>query len=61
MTETFKCEVCEQTFTKIRSDEEAMKEYAQIWGEPMGEELGMTCAECNKEFMEWLKTCNVHN
>lgn len=46
MPETFKCACCKRTFTKARTDEEAMAEAREEWGEVLGDAPEVVCDSC---------------
>lgn len=53
--ESFECWVCHRTFTKGRSDEEALAEQASLW-EPIpgdDEEPGIVCDPCFQQVVAW--------
>ena len=53
---TFTCEKCERTFAKENSDHDAQKEYDQSpWNIP-GEDHGVVCEDCFKQFKIWFES-----
>lgn len=56
---TYTCSVCENTYEKGWSDEEAMKEKNTLWGDAPLEEFSIVCEDCNIAFLEWLKEKEV--
>lgn len=56
MTSTFTCACCEQTYTKIRSDEEAEAEHKELWGVMIPEEAKeVVCDDCFKKELPHMK------
>ena len=54
--EPYTCACCGSTFTKVRSDEEAMAEAGSLWTpETMADPQAVICDPCFREFMEWAK------
>ena len=49
----YHCENCHQTFLKVVSDEEAMKECLDIWGKDPEEKYVIVCDDCFKKIMEY--------
>jgi len=45
----YKCVVCKGIFLKARTDEEAMKESKELYGEHPKEELCIVCDNCFKK------------
>jgi len=45
----FKCELCEGTFTKTRSDEEVEQEMLDLWGDLPQDDRSTVCGECFKK------------
>jgi hypothetical protein len=58
----FKCDICGETFTKGRSDEEALAETYQVLGGPpaKNEELGIVCVVCWEQFIDWWERIGKH-
>jgi hypothetical protein len=53
----FTCEVCGNTYTKARSDEEAFAECEANFGvTPAKSDCGIVCEECYQKFMEWRRS-----
>ncbi len=50
---TFKCAMCHETFIKGWTDDDAMKEYEQNYGQHMGEEYDTVCDACHAAIMAW--------
>jgi hypothetical protein len=45
--ESYECAVCHGTFTRTRSDEEALAERRATWTEPFGDdECAFVCEDC---------------
>jgi hypothetical protein len=51
--DTFKCDHCGETFDKAWSDEEALAESKELWGELPPEAQSVICDECFKDFQKW--------
>jgi len=53
----YKCERCEDIFTKTWSDEEAEKEFQENFGHLPKElqQRAIICEDCYQEFMKWYK------
>ncbi len=56
---TYTCEQCKNTYTKIRSDEDCMKEMMEIMPEAADDEIAVLCDECWIDFMRWFKSLSV--
>jgi hypothetical protein len=55
--DTFECWVCHGTFTKTRSDEEAMAEMKATWQPTSGDDdPGTVCDDCFTKVMAWAHT-----
>ena len=52
MGETYTCSICKGVFEKGWSDEEALKETEEIFGDVPIEECDIVCDDCFKEIME---------
>lgn len=53
---TFVCAMCEETFLKGWSDDEAMAEFKRNYpGPAMKQEYAILCDECHEEFREWFE------
>jgi hypothetical protein len=48
---TFTCSLCAETYEKARSDDEAMEESQEIFGEYGAEDLAAVCDPCWREMM----------
>jgi len=53
---TYTCDHCKQEFMSDRPDEEAEKEHQEVFGEPVGEDTGVLCDDCWKEFIAWFNS-----
>lgn len=52
----FTCSICQGTFLRAWSDEEARENYRRRWGTPVGDEpLRIVCPDCDALFLEWYK------
>ena len=52
VNDEFTCAMCNETFTKARSDEEALAETAEIFGaESLNEPLDVVCDDCWRQMM----------
>ena len=52
----FTCDLCAETFTTLRSEEEAEKEYLDWLKENprmINDEKGVICHDCYQEFNKW--------
>jgi hypothetical protein len=54
--DTYTCEACNQVFEKGRSDDEAMAESKQMWGDIPPEDQAVICESCFREFTKWWKS-----
>lgn len=52
----YTCEICEESYERERSDEECLKEVAEIMPETIHDEMAIICDDCWIEAMEWYKT-----
>jgi hypothetical protein len=52
MTEDFLCECCGETFEKGCTDEEALDQSRETFGEFPPEELAIVCEDCYLKFMQ---------
>lgn len=50
----FTCARCGQTYVKAVSDEEALQESEELFGNYDDNDLCVVCDECFNEFMGWL-------
>lgn len=50
----YTCAVCGETFTKIRSDAEAMDEARGNFGPVTPDECSLVCDDCYNSIMRWL-------
>lgn len=57
-SKTFTCENCGKTFPKGRTDEEAMRESKENFGNMPQESLAAICDDCYQKFMKWMKANN---
>lgn len=55
MSNQFTCADCGETFDKGRSDEEALKESKEIWGEIPQEDMEIICEDCYQKMMKGLR------
>lgn len=46
MNKEYTCSGCHKTFTTAWSDEEAMQESKEVWGEYSKEDLAVVCDDC---------------
>jgi len=60
VTDTFKCEICGDTFEKGRTDEEAEAEFVERYPHDVGEETSVICEDCDEKFQAWMKRRNHH-
>ena len=51
----YQCACCKGIFRKAVSDEEAMKELRENFGDVSQQDCGVLCDECYKEFMKWFE------
>ncbi len=59
--DTFTCYVCQEVFTKIRSDDEALEEARETFGDKVDEGDNETlCDDCFQNFMKW-RLLHNHN
>lgn len=54
MAETFTCAVCDGTFEKEWTDEEAMAEATGIFGDQLGDDPEVVCDDCFNKMNEAL-------
>jgi hypothetical protein len=50
----YRCEGCGGVFKKGWSDEEALAELKEVWGDIPVSECGVICDDCNQLFMAWM-------
>ncbi len=51
--ETYECDVCHGTFTKVRSDAEAVAEMHATWKETS--DPGIVCDDCFRAIVAWAR------
>jgi hypothetical protein len=54
--EPYECAVCHGTFTKSRSDEEALAEMESTWRPDGDGELATVCDDCFQRVMAWAES-----
>jgi len=52
----YTCANCNETYKKVRSDEECWKEFHETMPEAEHDEIGVLCDDCWRDFMVWFKT-----
>ena len=52
----YTCSACGGTFDKGWTDEEALDEKEQMWGDIPLDQCDVICDDCNTKFLEWMKT-----
>ena len=52
----FVCDNCHNEYPKDWSDEEALVETSELYGDNVGD-LGVLCDDCYKDFLVWMATC----
>lgn len=57
----FTCAHCRATFTTGRSDEDALREYDQLFPESSarGDETAVLCDDCWRKFMDWAEANGI--
>lgn len=55
MEQLFICDLCGKEFEKTWSDEEAIREAQENFGDVDMQAHAVVCDDCYKEFMEWYK------
>lgn len=55
MTETFECEHCHRTFTKVWTDEQALDDATKVFGEIEESERAIVCEDCYERIMAWAR------
>ena len=49
----YTCDCCGETFTKMWTDDEAMKNFKKDYPEHVDEKLAVVCADCYKAIFKW--------
>lgn len=52
----YTCSNCNETYEKIRSDEDCHNEMVYIMPESEHDNIDILCDDCYRDFMEWFKT-----
>jgi hypothetical protein len=52
----YRCANCNGIFEKTTSDEEALAEARELFGDLPQSQLSVVCDDCFKAFMEWVET-----
>lgn len=53
MTDEYTCDNCGRTFEKTWSDDDALAEATELFGEIPPEERAIVCDDCWREIMAW--------
>jgi hydrogenase maturation factor HypF (carbamoyltransferase family) len=51
--DAYVCEYCGRAYLKGRTDEEAMAEALELFGDALGVDPAVICDDCHKQFMRW--------